>query len=183
MDAREDGSDSVRVLVLADIENIYKIHRTDRLSSEQIVSDLGDMEDRPWPEWRNGRPITKTALSRLLKPFDIFPRSVRLDSGSIPKGYKLDQFKEAIARYVETGKNANSGTSPTQTATPPQSNVINDLQQYQTATAENRVAVSKPDNTLKNNDCGGVAVCEGEGSQYSSNHPENVNSDWPETKI
>jgi hypothetical protein len=96
-----------------------------------------------------------------LKPFKIFPRSVRLDNGSIPKGYKLDQFKDAIARYVEDEKSTNADVTPIQTATPPQINNNNGLGRNQTATAKNDVAVSKACNPLKSNECGGVAVCQG----------------------
>ena len=181
--AQEDGSDSVRVVVLADIQTIFNSCSTDRLSSEQIVDDLGDMEDRPWPEWRNGKPITKAALARLLKPFFIFPRTVKFDSGTTAKGYHLHQFNEAISRYVDPGKDANGGDTHTQTVTPSLINDNNGLQHNQTVTAENEVTVSKSGNTLKNNDSDGVTVCKGEGSQYSSNHPENDTSDWPETKI
>ena len=183
MDVQGDAADSVRVMVLSDIRDIFNSHSTDRLSSYQLVDDLGEMEDRPWAEWSRGKPITKAALARLLKPFFISPRSVRLDSGAIPRGYHLDQFREVIACYAGAGKDANSGVTPIQSATPPQINNNNDLQQNQSATGQNDVALSKPDNSLKNNECGSVAVCEGEGRQYASNPHENDNSDGWRIKI
>jgi len=138
VDAQEDGSDSARVMVLSDIQTIFNSRQTDRLSSNDIAYDLGDMEDRPWAEWKNGRPITKAALARLLKPFKIFPRTIRFDSGTTAKGYHLDQFKEDIARY--------GGGSPIQTVTPSQDSKINGLEKNQTVTAKNDVTLSKPHN-------------------------------------
>ncbi len=59
------------------------------------------MEDRPWPEYGRGRkPITVVQIARLLKKHAISPSSVRMNADHIPRGYRLDQFKNAFARYL-----------------------------------------------------------------------------------
>jgi putative DNA primase/helicase len=57
------------------------------------------MEDRPWPEWRNGKPITAPQLARVLRPFGIVPLNFRRGN-EVVKGYLADRFTEAWARYL-----------------------------------------------------------------------------------
>lgn len=70
------------------------------LSSNEIVAKLTAMEDRPWPEWSRGKPITARGVARLLKPFKIFPRKVRSAGAGQVQGYRPEQFKYAFARYL-----------------------------------------------------------------------------------
>jgi putative DNA primase/helicase len=58
------------------------------------------METRPWPEWKNGKPMTDRQLAKVLKPFRIIPGTIRLDTGSTPKGYYRSAFDDAFARYT-----------------------------------------------------------------------------------
>ncbi|MCP3998946.1 MAG: DUF3631 domain-containing protein, partial [bacterium] len=89
-----------------------------RMSSEQIVAVLTKMEDRPWPEWRRGQPLTQSGLARLLKRYDIRPRTIRMGSDTA-KGYLLSDFTDAFRRYLPSEpshrnkleKSSNSGDS------------------------------------------------------------------------
>ena len=56
------------------------------------------MEDKPWPEWSKGKPITQNAIARLLKPFHIMPGTTHI--GGTPKGYYLKAFSDAFRRYL-----------------------------------------------------------------------------------
>ena len=64
-DGRDDSS--ARVMLLEDIWRVFQEQDTDRLFSADLVSALVEMEDRPWPEWRRGNPLSPAAMSRLLK--------------------------------------------------------------------------------------------------------------------
>lgn len=90
---------SYRVMLLADIRSIFEARGVDMLRSEDLCKELGKMEDRPWGEWKNDFPITKTQLARLLEPFGVRPRVIRIGEKT-PHGYKLDWFKDAFARYL-----------------------------------------------------------------------------------
>ncbi len=90
--------DSPGVMLLVDLHSIFQSVKRDKLSSDEIVKSLGDMEHRPWPEWRHGRPITTRQLAQILKPFRVGPKTVRLGANT-PKGYERDQFVDAFARY------------------------------------------------------------------------------------
>jgi len=82
----DDDHEEARVKLLADIRDIFTGRNVDRMASADIVSALVDMEDRPWPEWKNGKPLAQNQLARLLLPFKIKPENIRVH-GKIPKGY------------------------------------------------------------------------------------------------
>jgi putative DNA primase/helicase len=94
------------VQLLGDIRDIFakegqgRKEEPDRLASAALVEALGKMEERPWAEWgRQGKPITAPQLARLLRPFEIAPRTIAF--GTVrAKGYLLDQFEDAFSRYL-----------------------------------------------------------------------------------
>jgi len=102
---------SIRVLLLSDIQAAFKAKGTDRLSSEELTEYLTGLDERPWAEWRRGQPLAKSGLARLLTPFGILSGTVRLDNGRTPKGYYLVSFGDAFERYLDV-----------ENATPPQPN-------------------------------------------------------------
>jgi hypothetical protein len=101
----EPDENSIRVQLLSDIRAAFAVRSpVDRLTSEDLVAHLNSLEDRPWPEWgRKQQPISKTQVARLLKPLGISPGSIRLADGQTPKGYKLEAFVDAFARYLSQG--------------------------------------------------------------------------------
>lgn len=92
--------DSIGVRLLADTRAIFEEKKTDRLASEDLAAALAGIETSPWAEWNHGKPISKQKLARLLKPFGVVPRSVRLPDGSTPKGYLLADFEELFSSYL-----------------------------------------------------------------------------------
>jgi putative DNA primase/helicase len=91
--------ESVRVLLLADIRAIFTERDVDRLSSMELVGALIGIEDRPWAEWKRGKPISANGVARLLAPFGIAPGTIR-KGDETPKGYQLAQFEDAFGRYL-----------------------------------------------------------------------------------
>ena len=90
--------ESMRTVLLSDIRAIFG--STDRLSSDTIVACLNALDDRPWSEFNKGRQITKAGLARLLKSFEIFPKTVRFPDDRTAKGYYRADFEDAFARYL-----------------------------------------------------------------------------------
>jgi Protein of unknown function (DUF3631) len=75
----------------------------DRLSSIQLAGELGGLAERPWSEYRRGKPITQAQLARLLKPYGIASKTIRVATGDgewVGRGYDREQFEEAFARYL-----------------------------------------------------------------------------------
>lgn len=97
----ESDDEAIGVQLLIDIRALFdKVNDPEKpLASATLVEALGAMEERPWPEWRQGKPITAPQMARLLKPFSISPRNVRTGS-SVSKGYHRWQFEDAFERYL-----------------------------------------------------------------------------------
>lgn len=67
----DDDSEPAGVMMLRDISEIFASRGADRIATAEIVSELLMMEDRPWMEWRHGRPITAQSVAKQMKPFGI----------------------------------------------------------------------------------------------------------------
>lgn len=109
---QDEDSASAATILLADIQDIFETDKSERISTEDLLTKLHAMEDRPWPEWNRGKPISPRQISRMLKPFGIAPQTLRMGYASKPKkGYALEQFHDAFARYLSdlsvTGKQVN----------------------------------------------------------------------------
>jgi uncharacterized protein DUF3631 len=63
--AKRVVNEDVKVQLLSDLRDIFG--ERERMYSEDIVASLVALEDRPWTEWKQGKPLSKTALARLLK--------------------------------------------------------------------------------------------------------------------
>jgi putative DNA primase/helicase len=103
--AQEHGGRSEQtagIMLLEDTQRIFIEHSSNRLTSAEMARKLSEMEDRPWPEWHQGKPITPRQIAKLLEPFEVKPGTVRNATGTA-KGYKLEDFSDAFARYVTDG--------------------------------------------------------------------------------
>ena len=88
------------IMLLEDIQRILVNRRIDRIPSADLAEALSAMENRPWPEWRQDKPITPRQIAKLLEPFGVTPGTIRIAGGTTVKGYKLEQFTEVFQRYV-----------------------------------------------------------------------------------
>jgi hypothetical protein len=84
-------------LLLADLRRV--MGDAERMASADIVAALVQMEDRPWPEWRRGNPITVTGLARQLGPFGAKPKQLWIDGMNV-RGYEAADLADAWARYL-----------------------------------------------------------------------------------
>lgn len=135
-------SKSAGVLLLTDIQDVfssssYKI----KITTEELLNTLHEMEDRPWPEWHKGQPITARKIATLLKPYGITPKKMRMGSLTI-RGYEKNQFEDAFSRYTE-------GTTE-------QDSIYPALKQNVSGTITAPVPDQEQTNTLKNKDCSTV---------------------------
>ena len=95
----QSDTESIRTMLLADIKGLFD-RLGGRLASSKICEELTLMEERPWPEFSRGKPITARQVAKQLGPLSISPGTTRLDDGTTAKGYKLESFKNAFARYL-----------------------------------------------------------------------------------
>jgi hypothetical protein len=101
-----DEDDSPGVKLLSAIRDVFRAADFDRLSTQHLLEHLIAQEsDAPWPDWwerslKDGNTRGPAAkLARLLKPFGIRARVIRLPDGSTPRGYLRQDFEEAWKRY------------------------------------------------------------------------------------
>lgn len=86
----------VRVELLRDVREILSEYDIAAIiPTKELIEKLTALEDSPWGTWTKGKSITPHRLTRLLGPLGIRP--VHLESH---RGYRVDAFQEAIARYL-----------------------------------------------------------------------------------
>ena len=93
--------DDARVTLVGDLLDLFDA-RGDRIASDDLVTALRRMDARPWPEWRDGKPISARGVAALLKPFGIEPRDLRLADGRRLKGYERVWFEDVWSRYLSS---------------------------------------------------------------------------------
>src|SRR5262249_11380678 len=90
---------SIGVMLLADLQELFRESEGNQLSTEDILNSFAAMDERPWPEWRKGKPITARQLAKLLKPFGIQSKNIRFRN-EISKGYELSDCQDVFLRYI-----------------------------------------------------------------------------------
>jgi Protein of unknown function (DUF3631) len=93
------------VIALTDIRSIFLARAIDRITSETLVAALVALEDGFWADWRGPnddrppRKFNQSDLARLLRPFIIRPRTIRLTNDRTARGYLRAQFENVWAAY------------------------------------------------------------------------------------
>ena len=146
--SQAEDDESVRAMLLNDIRQQFENEDAKKLTSGDIVAHLETLTDRPWPEWKNSKPMTQVQLSRLLKPFKIKPKTVRVDGKKTYKGYLREQFDDVFARYAPPTDN--------RTVTPSQVNGDVASSGFQSVTEKIDVTDQNALEPLLGNDCYGV---------------------------
>jgi uncharacterized protein DUF3631 len=108
---REQDEEALSLVLLRDIRSIFGSMAAPerRLYTAELLSALHEMEESPWGDYF-GKPITAHAVAKLLRPYHIEPRQFR-DGQERKRGYSVDQFADAFARYVP------SSVTPAETVT------------------------------------------------------------------
>jgi uncharacterized protein DUF3631 len=91
---RDNGSLGIRLLT--DIRTVFGLR--DSLATVDIIEALIDLEEAPWGDLK-GKPLDGRRLSRLLKPYEVGPKSLRIGT-TICKGYERSDFIDPWARYL-----------------------------------------------------------------------------------
>ena len=69
------------------------------ISTADLLTSINADEDLPFGAWSDGSGIEARRIARLLKPYGIKPKSIRMGDGT-PKGYALEDLHDAFARYL-----------------------------------------------------------------------------------
>lgn len=85
----------------------------DRIWTETLLSRLVDRPESPWKDIR-GKALDDRGLASRLRPYRIKSRDIKI-SGTVRKGYRVEDFSDAWKRYVPPARNlsATNATSAT----------------------------------------------------------------------
>ena len=99
LSGRDEADDAPAIQLLGDLFALFE-ERGDRLFTVDILAEVIKREDRPWSEWRQGKPLTARQLARLVGRFGV-PTNQTIRIGERHgKGYKREDFIDAFARYL-----------------------------------------------------------------------------------
>ena len=94
-----NDDDSVGAQLLADLRDLFQADGGNALFTETILSALAEMQDRAWPEWKHGKPMTPRQLAKLLSRYGVKSKTVWRGERSA-KGYDLTDLREHFASYL-----------------------------------------------------------------------------------
>ena len=111
----ESLSLSIGTELLTDVQEIFERKLIDRISSTDLIKELCADDEKPWATFNKGFPIKPRQIAGKLKGYGIHSKTIRIGTGETPKGYEVNQFKEAFSRYIPA--------TPPASATTPQSSI------------------------------------------------------------
>ena len=97
--------------MLRDTHSIFESVESDRFASAELCRALNALEESPWGGW----PLEPRGLARLLRPYGVKPRAIRLPDGSTPRGYLRSDLVDAWDRYLPESATTATSATPIQT--------------------------------------------------------------------
>jgi hypothetical protein len=88
------------VQLLSDLRTLIQDVDGWQMSSQALCDTLAGLQERPWGDWKHGKPLTPVQLAKLLKPFRISSRNLKQPDGAVLKGYALQDLTDALTRYL-----------------------------------------------------------------------------------
>ncbi|MEA2004301.1 MAG: DUF3631 domain-containing protein, partial [archaeon] len=140
--------DNIGSMLLSDIQDVFKHNEADRIFSDDLIEALKSNADRPWVDWNRGKGLAQNGLARLLKPFGVKSKTLRIEDKQ-RKGYALKDFTDAFKRYISSL----SSIPPISSVPTYQSNNINDLGEKQSVPCDVNGTNENQDNQLNLKDC------------------------------
>jgi hypothetical protein len=95
--SREDA-ESLGVRLLRDTRTVFDEQEVERLRTTTLLTELNKRDDAPWGSLR-GEALDARGLARLLRPYGIGPKPLRLHD-DVHKGYEREDFEDAWKRYI-----------------------------------------------------------------------------------
>ena len=95
--AARDQDDSLGLRLLADARLVFEGRGIERIFTADLIAALQADDEGPWSNERF--PLTPHRLARLLHPFRIESKQLRIDGTSL-KGYERETFLDAWERYL-----------------------------------------------------------------------------------
>jgi 5S rRNA maturation endonuclease (ribonuclease M5) len=69
------------------------------ITTADLLRAINGDDELPFGGWRDGKGLDARTLARLLKPYEVRPRTIRVGEET-PKGYRAEDLRDAWARYL-----------------------------------------------------------------------------------
>jgi hypothetical protein len=115
------GTPSLGLQLLSDLRIVFG-DELDAMATEDILHDLCVLKEAPWGDLR-GKSITDRVLARLLKPYDIRSKNIRVGvAAAVKRGYAREDLHDPWLRYlgVPAQESATSATNTKSAAHDPE---------------------------------------------------------------
>ena len=86
--------------LLADIQQVFAQKGVFKIGTVDLIEALVADDEKAWAGYNRGKPMSPRQLAKQLAPYGIKPKTIRFSDKNTPKGYDLDQFEDAFARYL-----------------------------------------------------------------------------------
>jgi hypothetical protein len=106
---------SLGVTLLRDLRTIFNRTGAERFVTDQLITNLKEIDQGIWAVIRKGEPIDARRLASLLRKYGIEPKPQR-DGTRVFKGYARTQFEDAWSRYLPPETSVTSVTQSTDEA-------------------------------------------------------------------
>jgi hypothetical protein len=98
--SEDAGEDSHRMRLLVDLRDLFnRLPLAEALPTDQILEELKTLEGSPWGDWNHGKGLTRHALAKILRPFEVYPGRFR-EKGSQISGYQKSSLVPVWDRYL-----------------------------------------------------------------------------------
>ena len=82
------------------------------MATSDLISELYTISEGPWSNLYHGRGLDDRGLAKLLKPYGIGPKRIRIGDDTF-RGYDFGDFHDPWSRYLSTPVSPESATSAT----------------------------------------------------------------------
>ncbi len=100
LSAGRDADDEERsIRLLRDIREVFEEKCASDISSAELTAALIADEEWGWDTAFKGKPLNQRGLARMLKPFGIRTKNIKMN-GRVPKSYEKSAFEDIWSRYL-----------------------------------------------------------------------------------
>ncbi len=85
--------------LLADISAAFAA-LGEKIATSALLDRLNGLDERPWGGWHDGKGFQARDVARLLRPYGVRPKTLKLADGTTAKGYPQGAFDDVFARYL-----------------------------------------------------------------------------------
>ena len=89
----------LQTMLLRDIQQLFLSSGASRITSKELCEALTSDEEGPWKTCSNGKPITPNLIGKLLRPYGVKPKTIRVGDSTL-RGYDKAQLEDAFERYL-----------------------------------------------------------------------------------